>query len=195
MIFLAQDAPPLPPDAAPWMVVLIIIISTISYMVKRHYDIQLEKAKVKIDTQENKIIHLEQTLEKVKAVAYPPIVYIEDYPEDFELVRVALRDAGCQHPLVWLTSIEDGNWYVKQNTTFAVLVDMNLVANGSRFLDLMKSDPTTADVPIIVISGSAERKAEAFERGAIGFLDKPIRISHFLTILRNQGYFWHMERV
>lgn len=56
----------------------------------------------------------------------------------------------------------------------AVILDLHLPGvNGLALLDTLKADPTTRHIPVHVMSGE-NRKAEAMQLGAVGFLEKPI---------------------
>jgi two-component system chemotaxis response regulator CheY len=63
----------------------------------------------------------------------------------------------------------DGNWID------LALVDINMpVMDGEQMIDRLKQDPTTADLPVIIVSteGSESRKEALMQKGA-GFVHKP----------------------
>ncbi len=65
---------------------------------------------------------------------------------------------------------------LSQNWVDVIISDINMPeVNGLELLDQIKKDETFKDIPVIMITteGSAERKQEAFNRGAKGFIKKP----------------------
>ncbi|MDB5053730.1 MAG: protein DhkJ [Bacilli bacterium] len=66
---------------------------------------------------------------------------------------------------------------IKKYMPSAVLLDLGLPdINGLKMLDLLKHDSETRHIPVHIITGKEERQA-SLERGAVGFLAKPISIA------------------
>ncbi|MFN8389438.1 MAG: response regulator [Bdellovibrionota bacterium] len=66
---------------------------------------------------------------------------------------------------------------LKDNWIDVVFLDINMpVMNGMQFIEKLRGDPTTKDLPVIVVSteGSKERKAELAEKGIQAYLRKPV---------------------
>jgi CheY-like chemotaxis protein/signal transduction histidine kinase len=65
---------------------------------------------------------------------------------------------------------------IKKYLPSAILLDLGLPdINGLKMLDLLKHDSETRHIPVHIITGKEERQA-SLEKGAIGFLSKPISI-------------------
>ena len=191
---IAQDAlPTLPGDTGAWLVILTMIVSAISYVVKRRYDIQLEKAKAKIDTAENKIVRLERKLDTIA----PPtkILYVEDNASDFQFMQHLFEFSGCAHPLVWERNADAGYVRMRDEDIEIVLVDMRMIGNGSHFLEIVKNDVRTRDKAVIVVSGSVPETIDIYKLGAIGYLPKPIQLSALLQTLSRHGYSWSLSLI
>jgi CheY-like chemotaxis protein len=66
---------------------------------------------------------------------------------------------------------------IKKYMPSAVMLDLGLPdINGLKMLDLLKHDSKTRHIPVHIITGKEERQA-SFEKGAVGFLSKPISIT------------------
>lgn len=56
--------------------------------------------------------------------------------------------------------------------------------NGIEFIKRIHALPALAKIPIIMMSGMADKQAEALEVGAISFLSKPFYLSELLGSIR-----------
>ena len=119
----------------------------------------------------------------------PIVVVIEDDPRSAELVELHLRAAGL-HALGASTG-EQGLELVRTKKPVAVVLDIHLPGmDGWEVLNELKSDPTTADVPVVVVSVEPER-GRGFALGATEYLVKPVSGDHLLaavTRLLPQGW-------
>jgi CheY-like chemotaxis protein/signal transduction histidine kinase len=71
---------------------------------------------------------------------------------------------------------------IKKYMPSAVLLDLDLPdINGLKMLDLLKHDSDTRQIPVHIISGREERQA-SLEKGAVGFLSKPISIAELDSV-------------
>jgi len=74
-------------------------------------------------------------------------------------------------------------------TVLFVIVYVDNVERGVRFLELIKRSNATRDIPGLFIDGVADTgKLKMFEGGADGFLQKPIDMMVLLTIMARLGY-------
>lgn len=65
-----------------------------------------------------------------------------------------------------------------------ILLDLMMpVMDGPQALNVLKSKPELADIPVVVISAnnSVRLKQEVLDAGAIAFFDKPIELKALLT--------------
>ena len=109
----------------------------------------------------------------------PTIVVIEDDPRSAELVELHLRAAGL-HPVSAGTG-EAGLEAVRRHAPAAVVLDIHLPGmTGWDVLETLKADPSTAAVPVVVVSVEPER-GRGFALGATEYLVKPVPGEHLLA--------------
>ena len=109
----------------------------------------------------------------------PTVVVIEDDPRSAELVELHLRAAGLR--AVGASTGEQGLDLVRAQDPVAVVLDIHLPGmDGWEVLTALKSDPTTADVPVVVVSVEPER-GRGFALGATEYLVKPVSGEHLLA--------------
>jgi DNA-binding response OmpR family regulator len=114
-----------------------------------------------------------------ESTAGPTIVVIEDDPRSAELVELHLRAAGLRVRVA--ASGEAGLELVRSEHPVAVVLDIHLPGmNGWEVLTLLKSDPVTATVPVVVVSVEPER-GRGFALGATEYLVKPVSGEHLLA--------------
>ena len=56
---------------------------------------------------------------------------------------------------------------------------------GLTICKFLRSNKATAEIPIIIMSGTSQFEKDAFQAGADYFLEKPIDINKFLTLLNS----------
>lgn len=106
--------------------------------------------------------------------ALPLILVADDDDDARELVADCLRGAGYS-----VAEARDGVVAIEQARSLipvALLLDLEMpIINGCMVARTLKSDPTTADIPILCFTGSENRadRARALEAGCEAFLDKP----------------------
>lgn len=114
------------------------------------------------------------------------ILYIEDNLSNIELIEQILE---LQMPNVTLTAVSDGKKAVETALGLnpdIIFLDLNLPGmHGSEVLKLLKTNPLTLHIPVIIISADAmyDKTKELFDIGAHKFLTKPFRLNEFLDIL------------
>ncbi|MGO4598270.1 response regulator [Terrabacter sp. 2RAF25] len=109
----------------------------------------------------------------------PTVVVIEDDPRSAELVELHLHAAGLR--AVAAPTGERGLELVRTHDAVAVILDIHLPGmNGWDVLAELKSDPATADVPVVIVSVEPER-GRGFALGATEYLVKPVRGEHLLA--------------
>ncbi len=100
------------------------------------------------------------------------LLVIEDDPSFAHIVleHAHKRDFKC---LVALDG-ESGLQLVQKYATDAILLDLKLPGmSGWDVLDVLKEDSDTRHIPVHILS-AAEETLDAYKRGAIGFLSKPV---------------------
>ena len=115
------------------------------------------------------------------------ILVVEDNPTNLRLVTTVLR----RLPVQILTAVdgEKGVETARASLPQLILMDLELPGiNGLEALRLLKSDPRTAAISVVALSGnsSPEEKETALRAGCIGYIEKPFDIRTFATTI--QGY-------
>jgi PAS domain S-box-containing protein len=114
------------------------------------------------------------------------VLYVEDNPANLHLVRdiVAARP-GLE--LLTATRGSAGLELARRRRPDLVLLDMNLPdVSGEDVLTALKADAATSAIPVLVLSADAtpERRGLVLERGAAGYLAKPLDIGEFVVAVR-----------
>jgi DNA-binding response OmpR family regulator len=66
-----------------------------------------------------------------------------------------------------------------------ILLDMMMPRlDGEGFLKAMRSNPNTADIPVIILTGHPAAREKAAELGAAGCLVKPVELVELLSTIR-----------
>jgi CheY-like chemotaxis protein len=118
-------------------------------------------------------------------VAKKTVVYVEDNPANFALVRRLLESTGNYE----VTGAEDGAEglaLVQSEHPDLVLLDLDLpTMHGLQILHALKHDEATAKLPVIVISASVMQKerSKTLDAGAEAFVEKPFDILEFRTLV------------
>ncbi|MEO6034474.1 MAG: response regulator [Verrucomicrobiota bacterium] len=105
--------------------------------------------------------------------APPKILIIEDDPKAADILRIYLSEAGY---IVELAS--DGAEGLKKVRTMspdAIILDILLPnVDGWAFLNQLKADPATKDIPVVIASVT-DQKGKGFAMGASDYLVKPVQ--------------------
>jgi CheY-like chemotaxis protein len=128
------------------------------------------------------------------------ILLIDDNPGDVKLLEIALRKiqlptqttvAGtAEHALKLLKANEEDS---EKRQPDIVLLDLNLPSmHGLRFLELVKSDPALASIPVLVFSSSSAQKdiADSYNRHANGYVTKPSTFEGYLAFVDSISEYW-----
>jgi signal transduction histidine kinase/DNA-binding response OmpR family regulator len=113
------------------------------------------------------------------------LLYVEDNPANLKLVEKII----ARHPDMHLLTAVSGNSGIeiaRASQPDVILMDINLPdINGFEALKILRSDPATANIPVIALSANAmpldiERglKAEFFH-----YITKPIKVNEFMEAL------------
>lgn len=113
------------------------------------------------------------------------IVYVEDNPANFVLVRKILEVHG-QYVVEQAASGEEGLSRIDADPPALVLLDLDLP--GMSGLDLarrLKADPRLRSIPIVAISASVmkDERNQVREAGCVGFLEKPFDIQELRRVV------------
>jgi signal transduction histidine kinase/DNA-binding response OmpR family regulator len=126
-----------------------------------------------------------------QATDQPPghtVLYIEDDPANLGLMRRALTRRPQTH-LLTAQNAQDGIRTATTALPDLILLDNRLPdATGSQVLHQLTSDPATAAIPVVIISGDSGRESvhNFLARGAAAFLPKPFDLGELLATIDNQ---------
>ena len=107
----------------------------------------------------------------------PVLLLIDDQPAIHRLLAAKLRN----EELEFLTAFcgEEGIDLAVEQQPSLILLDLNLPEmDGFDVLKRLKSDASTMEIPVIVVSGSSssEDKVRSFEAGAMDYVTKPFDV-------------------
>jgi signal transduction histidine kinase/ActR/RegA family two-component response regulator len=113
------------------------------------------------------------------------VVVIEDDRPSLALFDAYLTGAALD--VVTARDGQSGLAAVRRSSPCAVLLDIRLPGiDGWAVLKALKADPTTSDIPVIVVSIVDER-SRGVELGAAAYLVKPVRREELLSALAGVG--------
>ena len=131
------------------------------------------------------------------------ILLVEDNPDDLELTLHALRR---EHLANNIFAVRDGEEAVEflfckgrfQKRNFEhpprlVLLDLKLPKlTGLEVLKLVKQDPRTKTVPIVVLTSSKEERdlVASYNLGVNSYIQKPVDSAQFRQTVKTAGYYW-----
>ena len=113
------------------------------------------------------------------------IVYVEDNPANFVLVRKILRTSG-DHVVEQAASAEEGQERILADPPDLVLLDLDLPGmSGLELARRLKADAQVRRIPIVAISASVmkEERRQALEAGCVWFLEKPFDIQELRRVV------------
>lgn len=118
--------------------------------------------------------------------ALPPILVVEDNPEDYTALSRAFRKHRLLNPIVRgadgdeaLEYLQSYGQHPKWPSTMPafVLLDLNMPGtDGRAVLDTLKRDPKLCQIPVIIFSTSANSRdiEDCYRMGANSYVTKPI---------------------
>jgi signal transduction histidine kinase/CheY-like chemotaxis protein len=115
------------------------------------------------------------------APSSPTVVIVEDDRRSLELLELYLEGTGVE--VVTARDGQEGLDVVRQLHPAAVVLDLYLPKlDGWDVLALLKADPSTSAIPVIIVSMLDER-GKGFALGAADYLVKPVGREEVLTAL------------
>jgi len=125
------------------------------------------------------------------------IVIVEDDPSDAELITRVFRKHNMVNRIVVLkdgAEALDFFFGSKANDHCkVVLLDLKLPkVNGIEVLQRLKSDERTKDIPVVVLTSSAENQDinDAYKYGVNSYVTKPIRFEEFANAVAELRLYW-----
>lgn len=130
------------------------------------------------------------------------ILLIEDDPNDVELTLRALKKNNFTNAIKVLNDGEEALNYIFGRGEFEgkipgrpkfILLDLKLPKiDGLEVLKILKSNPETKTIPIVVLTSSREEKDRilSYDLGVNSFIVKPVDFDQFVDAVANIGYYW-----
>jgi CheY-like chemotaxis protein len=116
----------------------------------------------------------------------PVVLSIDDDPDVLYLLQENLAEAGYQ--VVGAHSGDDGVQKARELKPYAITLDILMPQkDGWQVLLDLKSDPTTRDIPVIMLS-IVDKKALGYRLGAADYLLKPLEAEAVLNALKRLAH-------
>ncbi|HVZ37098.1 MAG TPA: response regulator [Polyangiaceae bacterium] len=133
----------------------------------------------------------------------PIILLVEDNDDDAELTERAFKEASIRNRMLRLSDGVEALDYLLCRGNHAardindlpavVLLDLNLPrVNGLEVLAALRSNERTRQLPIVVLTSSAEEKDRlaAYGHHVNSYVRKPVDYDQFVTAARQLGLYW-----
>ncbi len=130
----------------------------------------------------------------------PRILLVEDNPDDVELTRIAMEEAGLRCELIAVEDGADAVEWLRRTTEpggperpHLVLLDLNLPkVDGRDVLRTIKDDPQLRSIPVLILttSGDDHDIRFSYDHHASAFLVKPIDFDEFADLFRTVAAYW-----
>ncbi len=131
------------------------------------------------------------------------ILIVEDNPNDAELTLRALKKNNLVNDVFVAVDGQEaidfifckGKFSGRINSTAlkVIFLDLKLPKiSGLEVLKMIKSDPKTKKLPVVIVSSSKEDPdiKAAYELGTNGYVVKPMDFNDFIRVIHNTGLFW-----
>jgi two-component system, response regulator len=139
-----------------------------------------------------------------KQVSRPQsILLVEDNEDDYEATCRAFKKANLHNPIVWCRSGRDALDRLKGEGAHRlasrgsrpglVLLDLNMPGmDGRKTLDAIKRDTTLKQIPVIVLTTSADEHdvLACYQMGANTYVQKPISFEALIEAIRRLKEYW-----
>ncbi len=130
------------------------------------------------------------------------IVLMEDNPDDAELTIRALQKNNIANNIILLRDGEEGLDFIYGRGQFAgsshtkprlILLDLKMPkVSGLEVLKQLKSDDETSNIPIVILTSSAQDPdvAQSYKLGANSYIVKPVGFENFSKAIAQLGVYW-----
>ncbi|MEQ9301818.1 MAG: response regulator [Cyclobacteriaceae bacterium] len=131
------------------------------------------------------------------------ILLIEDNADDAEMTIRSLKRKNLANRLKW---IKDGaeavdflfgkGKYFDRDTTVkpkVIFLDLKLPKlNGLEILELIKKEPVTEQIPVVMMTSSQEERDifKSYDLGVNSYIVKPLDFEEFASAIVNVGTYW-----
>jgi two-component system, response regulator len=131
------------------------------------------------------------------------ILLVEDNASDAELTLRALKKHRMVNQVQVVTDGEDALDFIfgrgsftgrkVENAPKVILLDLKLPkVDGMEVLRVIKSDPRTKIIPVVVLTSSHEESdiVESYQLGVNSYIVKPVDYDKFMTSIDQLGFYW-----
>lgn len=131
------------------------------------------------------------------------ILLVEDNSSDAELALRALKKHRLANNLAVVTDGEEALDFIfargvfsdrsVQNGPKVILLDLKLPkVDGLEVLRVLKSDPRTKIIPVVVLTSSKQESdiVESYRLGVNSYIVKPVDFDKFVAAVRDLGMYW-----
>jgi len=125
----------------------------------------------------------------------PPILLVEDNPDDERLTIRALRKGNIANEILVARNGEEALTMVLNANPLpsVVLLDLKLPkVDGLEVLRQIRANERTQRLPVVVLTSSSEESdiIESYKLGANSYVRKPVEIEKFTEAVRQLGLYW-----
>ncbi|MCX5646156.1 MAG: response regulator [Phycisphaerae bacterium] len=130
-----------------------------------------------------------------------PLLLVEDDLDDAMIVKRALGELGIEKELIHLPDAEAALTYLRSPATAKpalILLDLNLPGMGGvKLLETIKADPALAEIAVVVLSTSDERRdiVDSFDLSVAGYIVKPANYASLVEALRIVQDYWSLNHL
>ena len=149
-------------------------------------EVALEKVRLGTSTLQEVDRVLGEGISETPAIDQPRILLVDDDPTVRTLARALLEKNGFR-----VTEVGDGPEAIEHFTIgeecALVVLDLNLpTLSGLEVLARLRSSPSTAGVPVVVLTGSEgdEAEVDAMDAGADDYIRKPLEPARFVARIK-----------
>ena len=131
------------------------------------------------------------------------ILLVEDNPRDLELTLRVLRKNNLANSVVTVSDGEQALDFVFGRGKYAgrdvtsgpkvMFLDLKLPkVDGLEVLRLLRADPRTRLVPVVILTSSKEEQdlIRGYSLGANSYIRKPVDFNQFIEAVRQLGLYW-----
>jgi two-component system response regulator len=132
------------------------------------------------------------------------ILLVEDNPQDAELILRAIKKHNLTDRIKILKDGEEALDYLFGTGKFAqdlpelpkpkvIVLDLKLPkVSGIEVLKVIKSEPSTKAIPVVILTSSAEDQdiKECYNLGVNSYVVKPMEFEKFLQAVAHLGFYW-----
>ena len=133
----------------------------------------------------------------------PPILLVEDSPEDYAATVRAFQKAGLVNPIFRCADGDDALDFLHRRGRYGgavqaprpgvILLDLNLPGtDGREVLAEVKADVRLKVIPVIVLTTSCDERdvASCYRAGANSYVQKPVSPERFFEAVRRLKHYW-----